>query len=236
MIASEVEVKLLSSIRESNRPLSFADVRSLYRELTGKSIAPKTLSTFLKVKHGIKLKKAKYVPLRVDTQDSLLQRQFSAAKYIEFLSSGARIINIDETVLNKTFSRGKGLCFPKERLYLTGSERICEANLIAGVSSHGDAYLSLNVGPNNSLTIALYMVSLVKQLDSEDRHWRESTLIVLDNATYHKSHLLREIYSRLRIPVLFLGPYHFEMAPVENFFSFIKSRDLNPLGLSVASR
>ena len=139
-------------------------------------------------------------------------------------------------MLNKTFSRARGLCFPKERLYLTGSERIYEANLIAGVSSDGGAYLSINIGPNNSMTIALFMVHLVRHLDSEDRNWRESTLIVLDNATYHKSLQMREIYSRLSIPVLFLGPYHFEMAPVETLFSYIKSRDLNPHGLTLSSR
>jgi hypothetical protein len=34
----------------------------------------------------------------------------------------------------------------------------------------------------------------------------------------------------LRLPVLFLGPYHFRMAPVEMVFNFIKNHDLNPLG------
>jgi hypothetical protein len=37
------------------------------------------------------------------------------------------------------------------------------------------------------------------------------------------------------VPVLFLGPYHFRLAPVEMLFSYIKGRDLNPLGSKVVS-
>ena len=69
---SEVEIQLLTWIRQSSRPLSFADVRRYYQELTGTSIPPTSLSSFLKGKHGIRLRKARYVPPRVDTQDSLL--------------------------------------------------------------------------------------------------------------------------------------------------------------------
>jgi len=53
---------------------------------------------------------------------------------------------------------------------------------------------------------------------------------MMDNAPYHRSVLVREHMKSLRLPVLFLGPYHFRMAPVEMVFNFIKNHDLNPLG------
>ena len=36
--------------------------------------------------------------------------------------------------------------------------------------------------------------------------------------------------------VLFLGPYHFRMVPVEMLFNYIKSHDLNPLRTRLTSR
>jgi hypothetical protein len=33
----------------------------------------------------------------------------------------------------------------------------------------------------------------------------------------------------LRLPVLYLGPYHFRLAPVEMLFNYVKNHDLNPL-------
>ncbi len=35
---------------------------------------------------------------------------------------------------------------------------------------------------------------------------------------------------------MYLGPYSFNMAAVEIFFSFIKNRDLNPLAIRAYSR
>jgi hypothetical protein len=52
---------------------------------------------------------------------------------------------------------------------------------------------------------------------------------MVDNAAYHKSKLMQSLYSKINLPVMFLGPYHYKMAPVEMFFAFIKNRDLNPL-------
>jgi hypothetical protein len=52
---------------------------------------------------------------------------------------------------------------------------------------------------------------------------------MLDNASYHRSPATRELMVGLRLPVMFLGPYHFRMAPIEMVFNFIKDHDLNPL-------
>jgi hypothetical protein len=40
----------------------------------------------------------------------------------------------------------------------------------------------------------------------------------------------------LKLPVLYMGPYHFRMAPVEMVFNFIKNHDLNPLETKGRSR
>ena len=55
------------------------------------------------------------------------------------------------------------------------------------------------------------------------------TLIMIDNAPYHRSAITKDFAQRMSLPLMFLGPYQFAMAPVEKFFAFIKARDLNPL-------
>jgi transposase len=52
---------------------------------------------------------------------------------------------------------------------------------------------------------------------------------MIDNAPYHRSKATREFLENLSIPVLFLGPYQFNMAPVEKLFAYLKNRDMNPL-------
>jgi transposase len=59
---------------------------------------------------------------------------------------------------------------------------------------------------------------------------------MLDNANYHRGVAIQKVMDQLRTPVLYLGPYHFRMAPVEMLFNYVKSRDLNPLRSKTRSR
>jgi hypothetical protein len=47
---------------------------------------------------------------------------------------------------------------------------------------------------------------------------------------------MRENFKSMHVPVMFLGPYSFNMAAVEKLFSFVKARDLNPLATRAYSR
>ena len=46
---------------------------------------------------------------------------------------------------------------------------------------------------------------------------------------YNRGVATQNVIDQLILPVLYLGPYHFRMAPVEMLFNFVKCRDLNPL-------
>ena len=53
---------------------------------------------------------------------------------------------------------------------------------------------------------------------------------------FTEAFFMMEKYRDYGIPILFLGPYHFNMAPVEMMFAFIKNRDLNKLQTRANSR
>jgi transposase len=59
---------------------------------------------------------------------------------------------------------------------------------------------------------------------------------LIDNAPYHRSGTTRDFIVKHSLPIMFLGPYQFSLAPVEKFFAFIKARDLNPLMLKAFSK
>jgi transposase len=59
---------------------------------------------------------------------------------------------------------------------------------------------------------------------------------MLDNAAYHRSKFMRDKLATLKVPLMFMGPYQFKMAPIELFFSYIKSKDLNPLKSNLTSK
>lgn len=74
----------------------------------------------------------------------------------------------------------------------------------------------------------LFMTRLATYLNATDKSWRDKTILMIDNAPYHRNKETLKMCRDLKLPVLFLGPYQYNMAPVETVFRFIKARDLNP--------
>lgn len=90
-------------------------------------------------------------------------------------------------------------------------------------------WYTINCGRTNSETFSLFLTKVCEHLDTVSLRWRKTTVVMLDNAPYHRGVVTQKIMDGLRVPVLYTGPYHFRMAPVELLFNYIKSRDLNPL-------
>ena len=87
--------------------------------------------------------------------------------------------------------------------------------LIAAIDNRGAAYLSVGTGCTDSDTFVAYLYHLATVLDREADDWRKETLILLDNAPYHRSEQTRAAIKKLGLRVCFSGPYSYESAPVE---------------------
>ena len=66
------------------------------------------------------------------------------------------------------------------------------------------------------------------KLKKQDKDWKERTVFLLDGASYHRSKETRNYLKNSGVKVVIGGPYAFSAAPVEHFFSALKSVDLNP--------
>jgi hypothetical protein len=108
--------------------------------------------------------------------------------------------------------------------------------MIAAITSQGFTFFSINQGKSTSLTFSLFLTGLCKALDSRVINWRSTSTLLLDNASIHRARDTLQTYDELGLPVMFLAPYSFKMAPVEKLFSFVKNRDLNPLVMKAYSR
>ena len=80
-------------------------------------------------------------------------------------------------------------------------------SIIAAVTSEGRFMFTINSGKNNSNTFMLFLIKLSNYLDSVNGKWRSNTIIMIDNAPYHRSKLMMEKYELLKMPLMFLGPY-----------------------------
>ena len=136
-------------------------------------------------------KKVIHISVHANSPKNLVLRQQFALKYIELLaSSGRTVLNIDETWLGMSdFRRRKW-----RAKGTTNSHAILQVrprvSMITGLDSKGNIYLSLVQSNSNSKIFELFITKLVKKLEEEKPNFRKTHVLLLDNASYHKSRLL----------------------------------------------
>ena len=130
------------------------------------------VNRYLKDELGLSYKKIKPITDAHNKQQAKLQRQLAAAYYIEYMVQGKTIINIDESVLNKTDERQHGWCWPGQTNMVTTMQRLRSLSIIAAVSSDGKLMYTINSGKNNSGTFCLFLIKLSNYYDSINPEWR----------------------------------------------------------------
>ena len=81
--------------------------------------------------------------------------------------------------------------------------------MIAAICSAGTALLSIIQANSNNEVMAVFFTYLVRKLDSQDPNWRDNSVLLLDNASYHTNPDIKMHMAFLRVPVIFSGPYSY---------------------------
>ena len=97
------------------------------------------------------------------------------------------MINIDECVIRYTDHRKRGWVRKYSKNQVTTTRHLNGVNVVAALCSTGQLLYSVNHGKTNSHTFKFFLLKLCSHLDGENVHWRKHTVIMLDNATYHRS-------------------------------------------------
>ena len=60
-------------------------------------------------------------------------------------------------------------------------------SVIVALSSRGELFMTLTQSNSNSSMMSVYFHHLAAKLDARDKNWREKTIFLMDNASYHRS-------------------------------------------------
>ena len=180
--------------------------------------------------------KIKSISLRGNSVNNLILRQRFAIKMLSLTQKKTIFLNIDETWLDTSdYRRMKWR--PK---YSTNSMPIVQLapriSMIVAMDTLGSVYLTLTQANTTTSVIEIYLRQLTLKLDKDRPHWRQDTIMVWDNASYHCNDTTMQVLEDLRIPVLFTGPHSYDFAPCELFFSYFKSASFNPERLPLGKK
>ena len=59
--------------------------------------------------------------------------------------------------------------------------------MITAIDTLGNVYFALAQSNSNSQMMDLFLRGLAKKLDKERLDWKDNTILILDNASYHKT-------------------------------------------------
>ena len=176
---------------------------------------------------GLKYRRNKRNPTHINSERCLVLRQHYATTMLEFLKSGHRVINVDETWLNETNFTRQMWCSTKTPAAVSSRPISPSLSMIAALDSEGRVYFTLSHAATDQDTFMLFMRHLVKQLDIETPGWEDDTIILIDNAPYHTGKNLRKYFLKMQIPVMYSAPYCYSSAPIETLFAHLKLGELN---------
>ncbi len=86
------------------------------------------------------------------------------------------------------------------------------------------------------MTMGLFFKELAGLLDQKRPRWRDNHIILIDNAPYHSSQQTLQYLEELKIPLMFLAPYSYDVAPCELVFAKFKQANINIDNLPVGKR
>ena len=164
-------------------------------------------------------------------QNSIVNKCLRAAwakQYLYLIKNGrTRIINIDESTFGQ-YDFHRMMWAPKHgsrgAVIKSVTPRI---SLIMALDNNGYVYACLTQVITDSTIMAMYLKTLVRILDAENKHWRKHTIILHDGSRYCQSEIMLKTIKQLRLPFMLSGPHSYNTAPVEMLFGGIKTGNLN---------
>lgn len=108
--------------------------------------------------------------------------------------------------------------------------------VFAAVGSNGEVYMAISQINTDSDSFCLFMSKLIAKLHTENKNFRENTVLQLDSADYHRSETTRNFLANNKIQTVLGGVYGYMLAPCELFFAGMKKGNLNPNFSSTGKR
>ena len=116
---------------------------------------------------------------------------------LPLLESGRRIINCDESWLNNTRFARKIWVPTDAPASITDKQVAPRISLIAALDTEGRIWCALTHSNTDTDVMTTFLKYLVRRLDQETPGWQESSTILIDNAAWHTSPVMKQRLAKM---------------------------------------
>lgn len=147
-------------------------------------------------------------------------------KRFQLLKISPLLIYIDESSFNNTKRKRRKWIKKASQNHFYDHGRIKSMNLILAISNKKVMNYFINKRNNNSTTFTIFLKNLKKNVlsskDTKSMYDNNKICIIMDNATIHKTNIVKDYLNSTKFQVLYLPPYFPDLNSAEFAFRNMK--------------
>ena len=195
------------------------DVWLHLHQTLGVNFSRSIIIKIMKEHWGLSYKKGKSRPVGMNISKKESLKIYFSIKVARHLSDFEMLINIDESsfsrstkIDNSWLKRGTD-CALMNIWYSTST------SLITSITSAGEVFAVSTTGAVNSQMFIDFLKRLERFIQITTKTELQKCLIIMDNASIHRSHNTIEHWKSRRLSIAFIPAYTPELSPIEKYFA-----------------
>jgi len=211
-------------VKDSRHCYSVRDIANELFNVYGLKISNSTLYYHMTHTLRFSYKVNSYKPPVFDSFKEVQERCNVALKMLDLLRKNVNIIAIDECGIDAQTVKTRSFCgigVTPHRICSSISKRI---NILMAMDKAGVLCYVMRLGSFDSLSFADFLIQLAKNIYSENVEHAASSVIFMDNVSFHHSKLIKQLIEVLGLNVIFNAARFSLLNPIEQLFSVLKPR------------
>ena len=218
--------KLIEEVAEfcktSDHPFVTGDLSIFIKNKWRVNIPTHVIRETMKKELRLSFKKGKSRPFKLDFIKQNYTKSLFAVKIIKKLDKFSTLINIDETLFSRQTKIThswllKGKEWTVKNIWSSNSWSV-----ITAITSTGSVYALCFCCSITGKIFAEFLKELNKFIKNKLLISSKDWLIFMDNASTHRSSIVKEVIKQEKLNVAFIPAYSPELAPIEKYFSLLK--------------
>ena len=204
-----------------NKTFYIKDIKNDYYNKYKERLSNKKIYNIIKYKLNYRFKRTSVKNNKLISTRGLLMSFLFYKTVLRGLQIGLDIIYIDESgfqLINNKYSRWR----LKEEEYPYGPKNnpLKKINLICAVSYNDILCYHLNENNTNNELFIKFLKELFEKIPEESK---KDKLVIMDNAKFHLTKEVKEIFEKSQIKVITISPYNSDQNMIELVFRHIKN-------------
>jgi len=207
--------------KNSSKSITLKQIKQKYEAIYKKNISLSTISRILRNHLNLHFIRKKPKNPKIIKKNYKFMHLLFLKAIMRAIKENYNIIYVDETGCYLENNNYRDWFNKKDSLIRGGESNLKnKINIIAAIGLKEIIYYKIVESSVDSKEFSEFMIELSKRLNEEQKR---KSLIVLDNASYHKTKEVIKVYHENKLKIITNIPYQSEFNGIEFFFGFFKN-------------